>query len=65
MKDFINLGISITPKVHAVMFHIANFCAITGRGLGPWHEQSGESVHHDFKGTWKRFIVNDTNRENL
>ena len=62
-KDFINLGISIAPKVHVVMFHIAEFCKITGQGLGPWSEQSGESVHHDFKGTWNRFIVNDTNRD--
>ena len=29
-KHFINLGISITPKVHTVMFHIADFCTITG-----------------------------------
>ena len=45
------------------MFHIAKFCTITGRGLGPWNEQSDESVHHDFKGIWNRFIVNDTNRD--
>ena len=40
-KDFINLGISITPKVHTVIFHISEVCTITGRGLGPWSEQSG------------------------
>ena len=45
------------------MFHIAEFCTITGRGLGPWSEQSGESVQHDFKGTWNSSIVNDTNRD--
>ena len=43
------------------MFHIAEFCTIIGRRLGPWSRQSGESVHHDFKGVSDRFIVNDTN----
>lgn len=61
--DYSKLGISVTPKVHAVMYHIEEFCEITGRGLGPWSEQSGESVHHDFKKTWSRFLVNGTDRE--
>ena len=53
------LNISVTPKIHAVMYHIAEFCQMTGRGLDPWNEQAGESVHHDFNETWKRFQVND------
>ena len=32
-------------------------------GLGPWSEQKGKSVHHDFKEIWMRCKVNDTNRE--
>ena len=32
-------------------------------GLGPWSEQTEESVHHGFKETWKRYKVNDTDRE--
>ena len=45
--DYYRLGISVTPKVHAVIYHIAEFCELTGRG--PWSEQTGESVHYDFK----------------
>ena len=61
-RDYMMLGINVTPKVHAVMHHVGEFCAITGCGLGPWSEQCGESVHHDFNETWKRFKVNDVER---
>ena len=61
--DYLKLGISVTPKVHAVFFHVAEFCLLTGQGLGPWREQAGESVHHDFKQTWKNYKVNDVKRD--
>ena len=61
-RDYMKLGITVTPKVHAVMFDIAEFCSMTGWGLGPWSEQTGESVHHDFKETWKRYKVNKVDR---
>ena len=61
--DYLKLGISVTPKVHAVFFHVAEFCLLTGQGLGPWSEQAGESVHHDFKQTWKNYKVNDVERD--
>ena len=57
------LGISVTPKIHTVILHIVEFCKIMGRELGPWNEQTGQSVHHDLKETWKRYKVNDTDRE--
>ena len=57
--DYFRLGISVTPKVHTVIYHIPEFCELTGRGLGPWSEQTGESLHHDFKGMWQRYKVND------
>ena len=58
-NDYMKLNRSVTPKIHAVMYHIAELCQMTGRGLGPWSEQAGESVHHDFNETWKQFQVND------
>ena len=61
-RDYMKLGITVTPKVHAVMFHIAEFCLMTGRGLGPWSEQTRESVHHDLKETWKRYKVSKVDR---
>lgn len=61
-RDYMRLGISVTPKVHAVMYHVGEFCALTGMGLAPWSEQTGESVHHDFNETWKKFKVNNVER---
>ena len=52
-----NLKLSITPKIHAVMFHVEEFCSLTGRGLAPWSEQTSESIHHDFKDIWEDFNV--------
>ena len=60
--DYLKLGISVTPKVHAVFFHVTEFCLMTGQGLGPWSEQTGESVHHDFKQIWKNYKVNNIER---
>ena len=53
-KDYMKLSVTLTPKLHAVMFHVAEFCLMMGQGLGPWIEQTEESVHHDFKETWQR-----------
>ena len=55
------LQISVTPKVHAVFFHISEFCDVVKMGLSPWSEQTAESLHHDFKGMWNSFKVRDTN----
>ena len=30
------LGISTTPKVHAVFYHIIEFCQLMKKGLSPW-----------------------------
>ena len=35
-KDYMKLSITVTPKVHAVMFHVAGFCLMMGRRLGSW-----------------------------
>ena len=55
------LNISVTPKIHAVFYHIIDFCDRRHLGLGWWSEQSCESVHHDFKQTWDRYSVSFTN----
>ena len=62
-RAYLDLRINVTPKVHAVMHHISEFCEKTGRGLGPWSEQASESIHHDFKQTWQRFKINKTDHE--
>lgn len=60
-KSYCDLNISITPKVHAVFFHILHFCRRTGKGLGFFSEQCIESVHADFKNTWAKYKVSNTN----
>ena len=55
-----NLNISVTPKVHAVMYHVEEFCSLTEKGLGAWSEQTSESLHHEFKKCWGKFFVKDT-----
>ena len=42
------LLINVTPEVHAVFFHVEDFCEVVGMGLGPWSEQATESLHADF-----------------
>ena len=56
-RSFLKLKINVTQKVHAVIHHIPEFCSLTGRGLAPWSEQAGESVHHDFNQMWEKFKI--------
>ena len=56
-KSFLDLGIPITPKIHAVFFHVPDFCDEYQNGLGFYTEQAMESVHSDFKNVWKRYKV--------
>ena len=42
------LKISITPTVHAVIFHISEFSELVKMGLGPWIEQTFiQSTDHE------------------
>ena len=59
---FKNLQLVITPKVHAVLVHIVEFCSEYQTGLGVWSEQASEAVHFDFEAsTWQRYKVADCN----
>ena len=42
--DYHCLGVSVTPKIHAVIYHISEFCELTGRGLGPFRLLSIEKT---------------------
>ena len=56
-NSYLDLGISVTPKVHGVMFHVEEYCSAVGMGLGPWSEQCSEAIHHDFLTVWKNFKI--------
>ena len=58
--EFLKLRISVTPKVHAVFYHIEEFCSITKMGLGPWSEQASESVHQEFSKCWNKYKIKNT-----
>ena len=58
-REYRKLGIRITPKVHAVVFHVKEFCASHQKGLRFWSEQASETVHSDFEKTWLRYKVGD------
>lgn len=56
-QSYLDLEISITPKVHAVFFHVPDFCDEKQAGLGFYSEQAMESVHSDFKHVWNKYKV--------
>ena len=58
---YLACNISITPKVHAVLVHVPQWCAKFKRGLGYASEQASEAVHHDFKTRWGHYKVNSQN----
>lgn len=53
-------GLPVTPKLHMVMFHVPEFCREHQEGLGRFSEQTTESIHQEFDGTWKNYKVPDT-----
>lgn len=59
-KSYIALGISITPKVHCIFEHVKEFCLKHQVGLGLFSEQAFESVHHEFKLTWNKYLVKES-----
>jgi hypothetical protein len=57
-KAYTDLGIAVTPKVHAVFDHVAPFLRAKNRsaehqrGLGYWSEHVMEAAHCDFSRMW-------------
>ena len=35
-QKYLNLFINVTPKIHAVMYHVKELCEAKGMGLAPW-----------------------------
>ena len=47
---------NITPKIHAILHHVPEFCTKYG-ALGIHSEQASESVHADFKKTFSKYKI--------
>ena len=41
-----------TPKVHALVFHVPEVIRVKERALGPYSEQTGESLHYK----WDKYV---------
>ena len=57
------LGIRVTPKIHALFVHVKQFCSKNKLPLGAFSEQASESVHANFKTVWKHFTVDINHSE--
>ena len=60
MDSYKELGISITPKVHCLMYEVPIFIWETGLALGQVSAQVFETGHFDFEETLKRFKKKET-----
>lgn len=61
-KNYLSCEIPVTPKVHAIFFHVLDFCKENNCSLGFYSEQAVESIHYDFNKIWSNYFVK--NREN-
>lgn len=61
MKSYLEIDdLPVTPKVHAIFFHVAELCEMRGCGLAAFSEQTSESIHHDFLSLWECYKTRST-----
>ena len=56
-NNYLLSGISVTPKIHAIFFHVLDFCNENNCRLGFYSEQAVESIHHKFKKLRSNYMV--------
>lgn len=61
--SFLELEVSVTPKIHAVFFHVAEFCNSHEKALGFFSEQAMEAVHFEFKEFWSKYKLSMSHPE--
>ena len=47
--------LKVNWKIHMLFNHVSEFCNFHKSGLGKFAEQTGESIHAQFKKTWERY----------
>jgi hypothetical protein len=63
-KDsYLFLPVSVTPKAHAVFYHIPEFINRHGSALGIFSEQATEALHSKFNFHWQRYKRNQGHPE--
>ena len=63
-NTYLKLNLTISSKIHVIICHLSQYLAHTKRGLGLDSEQSLESCHHDFLGTYKKYAVRSLENSN-
>ena len=48
---------TVTPKIHAILYHVPEFCSEHQKALGFFSEQASESVHSKFNDVWQKYKV--------
>lgn len=62
-QSYLDLNISVTPKVHGVFYHVIDFCTKHEKGLGLYSEQAMEAVHFEFKSFWSKYKLNSSHEK--
>ena len=62
-ESYLALKISVTPKVHVVLYHVSQFCNKYNQALGFYNEQAMESIHFEFKSFWEKYQVGTNHKE--
>jgi hypothetical protein len=60
-KAYMKLGISVTPKAHAIFEHLPEFLELGYGPLGYYSEQATEASHYDFLPVWLNYPSNPLN----
>ena len=58
-KAYMDLGLTVTPKVHLLVEHATEDISKHGYGLAIFNESAAESIHADFDAFYQRYAVKD------
>jgi hypothetical protein len=60
---YLQLDLSVTPKIHCVFEHLIEFCHKKNEGFGLYSEQASEAVHHDFSTVWNCYSRSESHSQ--
>ena len=61
LKDKNGNALTVTPKIHLLVAHVNQFCHTRNHRLGPYSEQSGDTIHSVWSKEWKNYKCNVLN----
>ncbi len=63
-RAYLDLNISVTPKVHIIFTHLKEWIESSNSALGRFSEQAGEAIHSDFDRKWQHFYMRSRTWQN-